>query len=128
VEKLSELGVARLTWLSTQWGEGHVPHSVKAVSWAVSALEQSRGGWLMEVGDGLLRWDELQRPLVVAVPGGSSEVFEVMTVAIGPEGGLDPAEIPADAATIDLGTTVLRVETAAVVAATRFSRPWHGGS
>jgi 16S rRNA (uracil1498-N3)-methyltransferase len=127
VEKLSELGVARLVWLSTRWGEGHVPHSVKAMSWAVSALEQSRGGWLMEVGDGLLGWGELQRPLVVAVPGGGGEVFEVMTVAIGPEGGLDPDEIPADATTIDLGTTILRVETAAVVAATRFSRPWHGG-
>ncbi len=127
VEKLAELGVARLLWLSTRWGEGHVPHSLKALSWAVTALEQSRGGWLMEIGDGLVRWEDLDRPLVVAVPGGGSEVFEVMTVAIGPEGGLDPAEIPADAATIDLGMTILRVETAAVVAATRFSRPWHGG-
>lgn len=128
VEKLAELGVARLVWLSTQFGEGHVPHQAKAMSWAVSALEQSRGGWLMEIGDGLVGWDDLLRPLVVAVPGGGSEVFEVMTVAIGPEGGLDAAEIPADASTIDLGLTILRVETAAVVAATRFSRPWHGGS
>jgi 16S rRNA (uracil1498-N3)-methyltransferase len=128
VEKLAELGVARLVWLSTRFGEGHVPHRTKAMSWAVSALEQSRGGWLMEIGEGLVAWEDLHRPLVVAVPGGGSEVFEVMTVAIGPEGGLDPAEIPADAATIDLGVTILRVETAAVVAATRFSRPWHGGS
>jgi hypothetical protein len=98
------------------------------MSWAVGALEQSRGGWLMEMSDGLVSWEDLRRPLVVAVPGGGNEVFEVTTVAIGPEGGLDPAEIPGDAATIDLGMTILRVETAAVVAATRFSRPWHGGS
>lgn len=128
VEKLSELGVARLVWLSTNRGEGRIPHAGKATSWAVSALEQSRGGWLIEVGPKLASWDDLDRPLVVAVPGGGNEDFEVRTVAIGPEGGLDPAEIPADAASIDLGSTILRVETAAVVAASRFGRPWHGGS
>jgi len=127
VEKLGELGVARLVWLSTRNGEGRIPHLGKTTAWAVSALEQSRGGWLMEVGTDLVAWDDLDRPLVVAVPGGGTEVFEVRTVAIGPEGGLDPAEIPADAASIDLGLTILRVETAAVVAASRFSRPWHGG-
>ena len=58
----------------------------------------------MEVGTDLVSWDDLDRPLVVAVPGGGSEIFEVRTVAIGPEGGLDPAEIPADAASIDLGS------------------------
>ncbi|HET7846010.1 MAG TPA: 16S rRNA (uracil(1498)-N(3))-methyltransferase [Acidimicrobiia bacterium] len=127
VEKLSELGVARLAWLATSRGEGRIPHAAKTTLWSASALEQSRGGWLMEVGADLLSWDDLDRPLVVAVPGGGSEIFEVRTVAIGPEGGLDPAEIPADAASIDLGSTILRVETAAVIAASRFSRPWHGG-
>ncbi|HLF42702.1 MAG TPA: 16S rRNA (uracil(1498)-N(3))-methyltransferase [Acidimicrobiia bacterium] len=127
VEKLSEMGIARLLWLSTRRGEGRIPHIVKTMSWAVSALEQSRGGWLMEIGTELVGWDDLDRPLVVAMPGGGNEVFEVRTVAVGPEGGLDPAEIPADAASIDLGTTILRVETAAVVAASRFSRAWHGG-
>ena len=127
VEKLSELGIARLAWLSTSRGEGRIPHVGKTTLWAVSALEQSRGGWLIEVGTAFVAWGDLDRPLVVAVPGGDSEVLEVRTVAIGPEGGLDPAEIPADAASIDLGSTILRVETAAVVAASRFSRPWHGG-
>ncbi|HSO49781.1 MAG TPA: RsmE family RNA methyltransferase, partial [Acidimicrobiia bacterium] len=127
VEKLSELGVARLVWLATSHGEGRSPHAGKTDLWAASALEQSRGGWLMEVGTDLVSWDDLDRPLVVAVPGGGSDVFEVRTVAVGPEGGLDPAEIPADAASIDLGSTILRVETAAVIAASRFSRPWRGG-
>jgi 16S rRNA (uracil1498-N3)-methyltransferase len=126
VEKLSELGVARLVWLSTNRGEGRIPHVGKSSLWAVSALEQSRGGWLIDVGTDLVSWGDLDRPLVVAVPGGGSEIFEVRTVAIGPEGGLDSAEIPPDAASIDLGSTILRVETAAVVAASRFSRPWHG--
>jgi len=127
VEKLSELGIARLTWLSTSRGQGRIPHVGKTAFWAESALEQSRGGWLIEIGAGLVSWDDLDRPLVVAVPGGGSEIFEVRTVAVGPEGGLDPGEIPADAATIDLGSTILRVETAAVIAASRFSRLWHGG-
>jgi len=127
VEKLSELGVARLAWLGTSRGEGRIPHAGKTSLWAVSALEQSRGGWLMEVGTELVSWADLDRPLVVALPGGGSEIFEVRTVAVGPEGGLDPAEIPADAASIDLGSTILRVETAAVIAASRFSSPWHGG-
>jgi 16S rRNA (uracil1498-N3)-methyltransferase len=127
VEKLSELGVARLVWLSTRRGEGRVPHPAKITSWAVAGLEQSRGGWLIEIGTELLGWDDLARPLVVAVSGGGNEVFEVRTVAIGPEGGFDPTEVPRDAASIDLGPTILRVETAAVVAAHRFGRPWHGG-
>ncbi|MEX1124970.1 MAG: RsmE family RNA methyltransferase [Acidimicrobiia bacterium] len=126
VEKLSELGVARLVWLSTRRGEGRIPHAGKITSWAGAGLEQSRGGWLIEIGTEMTGWNELDRPLVVAVPGGGNEVFEVRTVAVGPEGGWDQAEIPADAATIDLGSTILRVETAAVVAASRFSRPWHG--
>jgi RsmE family RNA methyltransferase len=128
VEKLSELGVARLVWLSTTRGEGRIPHAGKVASWAISALEQSRGGWLIDVGDGLVTWDQLDRPLVVAIPGGDNDDFEVRTVAVGPEGGLAPAEIPPDAASVDLGSTILRVETAAVVAASRFSRPWRGGS
>lgn len=126
VEKLSEMGVARLVWLSTRRGEGRIPHATKTTAWAVAALEQSRGGWLIDIGTELIGWQDLERPLVVAVPGGGNEVFEVRTVAIGPEGGWDPAEIPADASSIDLGLTILRVETAAVVAASRFSRPRHG--
>ena len=126
VEKLSELGVAHLVWLSTRHGEGRVPGAGKAESWAAAALEQSRGGWLIQISTGLVGWEELERPLVVAVPGGGEEVLEVRTVGIGPEGGLDPDDIPEDAASIDLGPTILRVETAAVVAASRFRRSWSG--
>jgi RsmE family RNA methyltransferase len=41
------------------------------------------------------------------------------TVVIGPEGGWSAGEIPEEAVRYDLGATVLRVETAALVAAAR---------
>ncbi len=126
VEKLAELGVARLCWLDTRHGEGKAPSADKASGWAIGALEQSRGAWLTEVGADLVGWGDLERPLAVATPGGDYEPIEVVTMAIGPEGGWDQAELPADAGLVDLGPTILRVETAAVVAAARFGRPWHG--
>lgn len=124
VEKLSELGVSRLRWLATRRGEGRIPAAEKARSWAVAALEQSHGAWLMEVDDELATWSSLERPLTVATPGGEATPHESRTVAIGPEGGWDEGEVPADASLLDLGPTILRVETAAIVAATRFERPW----
>jgi 16S rRNA U1498 N3-methylase RsmE len=43
----------------------------------------------------------------------------VASVVVGPEGGFAPGEIPGHLPLWDLGPTVLRVETAAVVAAAR---------
>jgi RsmE family RNA methyltransferase len=42
-------------------------------------------------------------------------------VVIGPEGGWSADEIPEEAVRYDLGETVLRVETAALVAAARMA-------
>ncbi len=122
VEKTAELGVARLLWLRTRHGEGRAPAAAKAAGWARSSLEQSRGAWLMEV-EGPVEWDELERPLLVATPGGISWLRVAgglggrVTVAVGPEGGFDPAELPADARPVALSDRVLRIETAALVAA-----------
>ncbi len=117
VEKLAELGVARLVWVRTVRTEGRPPPSAKSRAWAVAALEQSRSAWLMDVSTGGV--EALQRPLVVADPGGDTRWPDrCATVLIGPEGGLDEEEFPPDAYRISLGPTVLRVETAALVAAT----------
>ena len=120
VEKLAELGVARLVWLETTRGQGRPPRAEKTAAWVVGALEQSRGGWLMESSEAMVAMEGLTRPLLVAAPGGDSAAPQVTTatVAVGPEGGWAPDEIPADATRIDLGPTILRVETAAIVAAT----------
>jgi 16S rRNA (uracil1498-N3)-methyltransferase len=119
VEKLAELGVARLHWLNTRHGGSRVPGISKLTSWVEAAVEQSRGAWLMEVGTDLVTWEQLEPPVVVCAPGGSGMPPRATTVVVGPEGGLAPEEIPNDVVLWDLGPTILRVETAALVAAAR---------
>lgn len=75
----------------------------------------------MEISSTFVEWDELEGPLVVCTPTTETSAPAVArTVAVGPEGGLAPEEIPASATKVDLGRTILRVETAAIVAAARF--------
>jgi 16S rRNA (uracil1498-N3)-methyltransferase len=56
---------------------------------------------------------------VIAEPGGRGLEAGDRAVAVGPEGGWSPAELAAAADQVSLGPYVLRVETAAVVAAAR---------
>ncbi len=119
VEKLAELGVARLRWLKTEHGKGRVAAGPKVFSWVLSAVEQSRGAWLMETSSDIVGWDDLEIPVLVCHPGGGERFAAVRTVVIGPEGGFAAGEVPAGVATWDLGPTVLRTETAAIVAAGR---------
>jgi len=119
VEKLAELGVDELCWISARFGQGDPPGLPKARAWAIAALEQSRGAWLMEVS-GPMALDELTGMLVVtdltgsgAIPPGELRY----TVVVGPEGGFDEAEVPLDAVRIRLANRVLRTETAAIVGA-----------
>lgn len=119
VEKLAELGVARLAWLETRHGKNRIVNSAKAFTWVHSAVEQSRGAWLMEVSDELVGLDALEGEVVACHPGGATEPGAADIVAIGPEGGFADDEIPPGTRTWDLGPTTLRVETAAIVAAIR---------
>lgn len=118
VEKLAELGVERVLWLDTRYGEGKVPREERAEAWTIAALEQSRGAFLTEVG-GPVTLAELPRPLWVAREGAEPPppAGEDLVVAVGPEGGWHPEETPSDARAVGLGPRVLRVETAALVAA-----------
>lgn len=120
VEKLAELGVSRLRWLATSHGTERTASPAKVFSWALAATEQSRGAWLMETPKDVVSLADLSPPLVVCHAGGAARPpAAVETVAIGPEGGFGDDELPDEIATWDLGPTVLRVETAAVVAAAR---------
>jgi 16S rRNA U1498 N3-methylase RsmE len=119
VEKLSELGVAELRFLKTRYGQGRPPREDRLRSWAVSGLEQSRGAWLMRASPVEIVWSDLPSVYAVCEPGGSAKVPHARTVVIGPEGGWAPEEIPESAIRLHLGDTVLRVETAAIVAAAR---------
>ena len=119
MEKLAELGVARLRWLGTKHGKERTASSSKVFSWTLAATEQSRGAWLMETPKDVVALGELEEPVVICHPGGEADPSPVKTVVIGPEGGFSEEELPENARLWDLGPTILRVETAAVVAAAR---------
>ena len=121
VEKLAELEVRRLVFLKTRFGAGRLPDLFKSTAWVVGALEQSRGNWLLEVAPGWTEVEALDAPFLLFAeqdgPEYSGQAPTAVTVAIGPEGGWGSGEIPEGAARLGLGRTVLRVETAAIVAA-----------
>ena len=83
---------------------------------------QSRRTWLPTVSGLMSLADALSRPgAAVADPEGAplaSGAPSPALVIIGPEGGFDADEIPSSAARVSLGDTILRAETATLVAAT----------
>jgi 16S rRNA (uracil1498-N3)-methyltransferase len=120
VEKSQELGVSKLVWLTTDLSEGRAPSIAKAAAWRSAALEQSRGAWLTEL-EGPISLGALSHPILCDLDGGSFRDIvksHPLTIAIGPEGGWSPAEIESCQSTVSIASTVLRTETAAVVAAT----------
>jgi len=121
VEKLAELGVDRLIWLRTRLGEGRPPKPTKAEAWARSALEQSRGAWVLRI-EGPMTIGDLPTSSTLWVAERETNpppsVAEGGILVIGPEAGLAEGEAPQRANRIGLGTRVLRVETAALVGAT----------
>jgi 16S rRNA (uracil1498-N3)-methyltransferase len=119
IEKLSELGVAEVRFLETRHGQGRPPRADRLRAWSVAGLEQSTGVWLMRTSTELVTLSALDGPVAVCQQGGSKEPPHARTVVIGPEGGWAPGEVPEEAMLFDLGDTILRVETAAVVAAAR---------
>lgn len=129
VEKLAELGVARLAWLRTRHSEGRAPRPEKAAGWACSALEQSRGAWLMDIVGPIEISDiaTLGTPVFASVsgrPAGEIEPIADPVLCVGPEGGFAPAEIPDGALAVNLGATILRVETAAIVGVAVLRERW----
>ena len=119
VEKLAELGVSRMQWMETIHGSGRMANPGKVFSWASAALEQSRGAWLMETVPDLVKWNDLEGPVVACSQGGEDLATRPRTVVVGPEGGFSDVEIPGNVTKWDLGPNTLRVETAAVVATAR---------
>lgn len=134
VQRLTEVGVRRIVPVSSARSEVRLD-AVKAdkavVRWravALAAAKQSRRSILPDIapvttwsaafaqpGAGVTFWEESTVPLR-AVLSAFDDPPEV-TVAIGPEGGLTPAEVTATGLPhASLGDTILRTETAALVA------------
>ncbi|HEX6053363.1 MAG TPA: RsmE family RNA methyltransferase [Gemmatimonadaceae bacterium] len=134
-EKATELGVT--SWRPVSWrrsrsvsprGEG-ASFAARVAARMQSALLQSRASWLPAIGD-----DALPDAAIAALPAGGSRLVldpggapvlqcrlvAPVTIAVGPEGGLEPDELSTLTAAsfhpVSLGANVLRFETAAVAA------------
>ena len=137
VEKATELGVTRIVPLVTERSnDRESPAGLEKLRRAViEASKQCGRNRLLEIAAPLpvaefLRSPELPPLRWIAHPGGAKltrlqTLPEAIALAVGPEGGFTPAEIDAARAAdwrlVDLGTRILRVETAALVLAARIA-------
>ena len=129
VQKLTELGVDRIVLLHAdrsvvRWDTAKADkHVGKLNRVAVEAVQQCRRVWVPEVVGPVPAVAFLPTALA-AEPGAPPDGGGAEPIAIGPEGDWSARELAAAAGQVSLGPTVLRVETAALVAAVR--RYGHG--
>ena len=128
IQKLAELGVAEFVPAAfrrsvVRWSAAK---SGKMEKIAIEAAKQSGRSDLMSLGDEATVEDlaGFEGPTFVATPGAERTLLQAASgatfarVVIGPEGGLDAAESKALGGTpVSLGSTILRIETAAIAAA-----------
>lgn len=124
VQKLTELAVDRVVLLhadrSVVWWDDRraAKHVARLQRVATEAVQQCRRVFVPEVV-GPLPSTSFLPDAVAGEPGDSPDDGTGRTVAIGPEGGWTERELAAAAGRVSFGPTVLRVETAALVAAAR---------
>lgn len=127
VQKLTELGVDRIVPLTSRrsvvrWDQDRAERAAARLRRvAREAAAQCRRPWLAQVDDPttLEALAARSEPApVLAHPGGGAPSLDHPVVAVGPEGGWTDEELEASGGTVGLGPTVLRAETAAVVAGT----------
>ena len=125
VQKLTEIGVDRIVPLLSarsvvRWPHGEASgHLTRLRRVAREAAMQSRRVWLPEVA-GVTPFEDLvaEAGAALAHPGAGPPALGHPVVLVGPEGGWDDAEVAAAPALVGLGSSVLRTETAALVAGT----------
>jgi 16S rRNA (uracil1498-N3)-methyltransferase len=121
VQKLTEIGATRICWLHTEhsvvhWKADRVARQMEKLNKvAVAASLQSRRVWFPVV-DGPVVAATVLAQIPICEPGGRPLNGADEVVAIGPEGGWSAQELALSAGQVSLGSTILRVETAAVVA------------
>jgi 16S rRNA (uracil1498-N3)-methyltransferase len=124
VQKLTELGVDRIVWLHAErsvvrWDDQRAAkHRARLHRVAVEAVRQCRRVTVPAI-DGPVPAISFLAEAIAAEPGGRPDDGRDRVVAIGPEGGWSERELAAAVDQVSLGSTVLRVETAALVAAAR---------
>jgi 16S rRNA (uracil1498-N3)-methyltransferase len=124
-QKLTELGVDRIVPLRTsrsvvRWEDDRGAKAVERLRRIVrEAAGQCRRARLPVVTD-VCRLGDVAAvtgsPVTLADAGGAAPGLDRPVLAVGPEGGWDPVERDGFGPTVGLGVTVLRAETAAVMA------------
>lgn len=125
LDQLSQIGAGAWRQLACARGEDHMPRRTDRLERVViESAKQCGRAHLLEIGDAVAFEDALGHPGVViadASAGGQPGPGESACVLIGPEGGWTPGELDRARAggvpMLPLGPHVLRLETAAVVAA-----------
>ena len=124
VQKLTEIGIDRIVLLHAErsvvrWtADRATKHVAKLLRVAAEALQQSRGVWLPAI-EGPLTAADFLPSAAAAEPGARPISADDTSIAIGPEGGWTADELEWAAGTVSVGSTVLRVETATIVSASR---------
>jgi 16S rRNA (uracil1498-N3)-methyltransferase len=124
VQKLTEAGVDRIVVMASarsvvHWRAERAERAMERLARvAREAAAQSRRAWLPEM-TGILDLEAMAAwlaptPLALAQPGGGPPTAATASVAVGPEGGWDAAELASVTERVGLGRGILRAETAAV--------------
>lgn len=122
VEKLTEVGVDHVMVLATartvvRWDGERARRQVERLrAVALAASRQSRRPWLPEVSGPVAPLELAGPGVAIADFGGVPPDLERPTVLVGPEGGWTDEERAGFDASVTLGPTVLRTETAAIAA------------
>jgi 16S rRNA (uracil1498-N3)-methyltransferase len=131
IEKVVEIGIDHIIILSpversvVRWASNKVPQVMdRYTRIARAAAMQSRRVFLPTVSGPVSLSNVTGQGVAFAEPGGSAAGDMVTTLVIGPEGGFSPAEVGIAPALADLGPSILRAETAAIVGAARMVAHW----
>ena len=130
VQKLTELGIDEIIPLAptvrsvVRWDAAKAEKQTGRLQRVANeASMQSRRVWLPVVRPVVLLADLVSRSEVAfAEPGGVQVTAAHRTIVIGPEGGFAPEELDGSVNRVSLGESVLRAETAAIVAGALMTR------
>ena len=127
VQKLTEIGIDRIVLVDAtrsivRWDPDKAVRNLERLrKVAREAAMQSRRTWLPQIAGPFALADLVADGVAIAEPDGPQLERSVHTVLVGPEGGWADAELAVAPRRVGLGNTILRVETAAVVAAAQLA-------
>ena len=131
IEKVVEIGIDHIIVLSpversvVRWAVNKVPQVMdRYTRIARAAAMQSRRVFLPTVSGPVSLANVTGQGVAFAEPGGLASPETVTTLVVGPEGGFAPAEVASAPSLFDLGPSILRAETAAIVGAARMVAHW----